>query len=107
MADIIQPLLLDYTVQDISARFDHALVNIGGELVQYPIHNTVFSGRSVRKYVYVKETEAIGKQILGASLMDKDGNTLANNPLNVVKNDKGFLIGFEFSVRLEATASGV
>ncbi|MEZ2660485.1 hypothetical protein [Aneurinibacillus aneurinilyticus] len=107
MADIIQPLLLDYTVQDISARFDHALVNIGGELVRYPIHNTIFSGRSVRKYVYVKETEAIGKQILGASLMDKDGNTLANNPLNVVKNDKGFLIGFEFSVRLEATASGV
>jgi hypothetical protein len=107
MADIIQPLLLDYTIQDISTRFDHALVNIGGDLVQYPIYNTIISGRSVRKYVYVPETEAIGKQILGASLMDKDGNTLANNALNVIKNDKGFLIGFEFSVRLEAVVSGV
>lgn len=107
MADIIQPLLLDYAVQDISARFDHALVNIGGELVQYPIHNTILFGLSVRKYVYVKETEAVGKQILGASLMDSNGNTLANQPLNVIKNDKGFLIGFEFSVRLEANVSGV
>lgn len=107
MADIIQPLLLDYVVQDMSARFDHALVNIAGELVQYPIHNTIISGRSVRKYVYVPETEAVGKQILGASLMDTAGNTLANNALNVIKNDKGFLIGFEFTVRLEATVSGV
>ncbi|MED0757422.1 hypothetical protein P4S93_17975 [Aneurinibacillus thermoaerophilus] len=102
MVDIIQPLLLDYVVQDMSARFDHALVNIAGELVQYPIHNTIISGRSVRKYVYVPETEAVGKQILGASLMDTAGNTLANNALNVIKNDKGFLIGFEFFVEVKA-----
>ncbi|QYY44792.1 hypothetical protein SAMN04489735_10622 [Aneurinibacillus thermoaerophilus] len=102
MAGIIQPLLLDYIVQDASDRFDHALVNISGELIQYPIHNTIISGRSVRKYVYVKETEAVGKQILGASLMDNKGNTLANTALNVIKNDKGFLIGFEFFVEVKA-----
>lgn len=105
MADLVQPRLLDYILQDMSARFDHALLNIGGELTLYPIHNTVFSGHTVRKYVYVTETQAVGKQILGASLMDKDGNTLANQALNVIKNDRGFLIGFEISVRLEATTS--
>jgi hypothetical protein len=107
VADIIQPLLLDYIVQDMSSRFDHALVNIAGELVQYPIYNTVISGRTVRKYVYLNESEVIGKQILGASLMDSGGRTLANTALNVIKNDKGFLIGFEFTVRLEVAVNGV
>ncbi|OAB34266.1 hypothetical protein PMSD_14965 [Paenibacillus macquariensis subsp. defensor] len=105
MADLVQPRLLDYILQDMSARFDHALLNIGGELIPYPIHNTIFSSQSVRKYVYVTETQAVGKQILGSSLMDKDGNTLANQALNVIKSDKGFLIGFEISVRLEATTN--
>lgn len=105
MAGIIQPLYIDYILQDMSNRISQALVNIGGQLVPYPIHNTVFSGKAFRKYVYIKETEAIGKQILGASLLDSSGNTLANQALNVVKNDRGFLIGFEFGV--EVKASGV
>ena len=52
MADVIQPLMLDYAVTDADSHFDHALVNISGELVKYPIHNTVISGRSIRKYVF-------------------------------------------------------
>ncbi|AJS59195.1 hypothetical protein [Paenibacillus sp. IHBB 10380] len=104
MADIIQPLLLDYVVADVDSHFDHALVNLSGELVQYPIHNTVISGRSVRKYVFLQDTEVVGKQILGASLMDSEGRTLANQTMNVVKNDQGFLIGFEFSIKLEVKA---
>ncbi|MDO7908418.1 hypothetical protein Q5741_18620 [Paenibacillus sp. JX-17] len=103
MANVIQPRLLDLIVESLSGYFDHALINLGGELVSYPIHNTVISGYLVRKYVYLLDTDAAGKQILGASLMDKDGNTLANQNMNVVKNDKGFLIGFDFTVRLEAS----
>lgn len=101
MADVIQPLLLDYVVEDIGSRIDHALVNVGGELIEYPIHNTVITGRSIRKYVFLGETDLIGKQILGVSLMDAQGRTLANQIMNVVKNDRGFLIGFEFEVKLE------
>ncbi|MEY8748636.1 hypothetical protein AB9M62_57285 [Bacillales bacterium AN1005] len=104
MADVIQPLLLDYLVTDTDSHFDHALVNVSGELVEYPIHNTVISGRSIRKYVFLNDTEVIGKQILGASLMDDQGRTLANQPLNVIKNDRGFLIGFEFNIKLEVKA---
>lgn len=104
MAEVIQPLLLDYLVTDADSHFDHALVNVSGELVQYPIHNTVISGRSVRKYVFIADTELVGKQILGASLMDDQGRTLANQALNVVKNDRGFLIGFEFNIKLEVKA---
>ncbi|PRA04819.1 MULTISPECIES: hypothetical protein [unclassified Paenibacillus] len=104
MADIIQPLMLDYAVTDADSHFDHALVNVSGELVEFPIHNTVISGRSIRKYVFLNDTQVIGKQILGASLMDNQGRTLANQPLNVVKNDRGFLIGFEFSIKLEVKA---
>lgn len=102
MADVIQPLLLDNVVNSVSSYFDHALVNVSGELVKYPIHNTVFSGRTVRKYIFLNDTELIGKQILGASLMDSEGKTLANQIMNIVKNDRGFLIGFEFNVKLEA-----
>ncbi|MCI1776585.1 MULTISPECIES: hypothetical protein [Paenibacillus] len=101
MADIIQPLLLDYVVNDVDSHFDHALVNVSGQLVRYPIHNTVISGRSVRKYVFLSDTDLIGKQILGASLMDDQGRTLANQSMNIVKNNRGFLIGFEFTVKLE------
>ncbi|WP_338542829.1 hypothetical protein [Paenibacillus tundrae] len=104
MADIIQSLLLDYLVTDADSHFDHALVNVGGELVQYPIYNTVISGRTIRKYVYLSDTEVVGKQILGASLMDGQGRTLANQALNVIKNDRGFLIGFELSIKLEVKA---
>ncbi|WP_145153146.1 hypothetical protein [Paenibacillus xylanexedens] len=104
MADVIQPLMLDYAVTDVDSHFDHALVNVSGELVEFPIHNTVISGRSIRKYVFLNDTQVIGKQILGASLMDNQGRTLANQPLNVVKNDRGFLIGFEFSIKLEVKA---
>ena len=104
MADVIQPLMLDYAVSDADSHFDHALVNISGELVKYPIHNTVISGRSIRKYVFLNDTEVIGKQVLGASLMDDQGRTLANQALNVVKNDRGFLIGFEFTIKLEVKA---
>lgn len=100
-AEVIQPLLLDNVVGSVDSYFDHALVNVSGELVRYPIHNTVISGRSVRKYVFLNDTEVIGKQILGASLMDNQGRTLANQALNVVKNDRGFLIGFEFNIKLE------
>ncbi|PYE49866.1 hypothetical protein HUB98_08995 [Paenibacillus barcinonensis] len=101
MAEVIQPLMLDYAVTDTNSHFDHALVNISGELVEYPIHNTVISGRTIRKYVFLNDSEMIGKQILGASLMDDQGRTLANQALNVIKNDRGFLIGFEFSIKLE------
>ncbi|WP_339309716.1 hypothetical protein NZ043_27195 [Paenibacillus sp. FSL k6-2145] len=104
MADIIQPLMLDYAVTDADSHFDHALVNVSGELVEFPIYNTVISGRSIRKYVFLNDTEVVGKQILGASLMDNQGRTLANQALNVVKNDRGFLIGFEFSIKLEVKA---
>ncbi|MCL6661791.1 hypothetical protein [Paenibacillus amylolyticus] len=104
MAEVIQPLMLDYAVTDANSHFDHALVNVGGELIQYPIYNTVISGRTIRKYVYLNDTEVVGKQILGASLMDIQGRTLANRALNIIKNDRGFLIGFEFSIKLEAKA---
>ncbi|WP_145047849.1 hypothetical protein [Paenibacillus xylanexedens] len=104
MADIIQPLMLDYLVTDADSHFDHALVNVGGELVEYPIYNTVISGRTIRKYVYLSDTELVGKQILGASLMDGQGRTLANRALNIIKNDRGFLIGFELSIKLEVKA---
>jgi len=103
-AEVIQPLLLDNVVNSVDSYFDHALVNVSGELVQFPIHNTVISGRSVRKYVFLSDTELNGKQILGASLMDEQGRTLANQTLNVVKNDRGFLIGFEFNIKLEVKA---
>ncbi|WP_366294466.1 hypothetical protein [Paenibacillus sp. AN1007] len=104
MAEVIQPLMLDYAVTDADSHFDHALVNVGGELVKYPIHNTVISGRTIRKYIFLNDTEVVGKQILGASLMDNQGRTLANQPLNVIKNDRGFLIGFEFTIKLEVKA---
>lgn len=105
MSDVIQPLLLDYIVEDVDSHIDHALVNVSGELIQYPIHNTVVSGRSVRKYVFLQDTEVVGKQILGASLMDAEGRTLANQTMNVVKSGQGFLIGFEFTVKLEVKTS--
>lgn len=101
MSDIIQPLLLDYMIEDMDSRFNHALVNLSGVLVRYPIYNTVISGRSVRKYVYLQESEAVGKQIIGASLVDAEGGTLANMPMSVIKSGQGFLIGFEFTVKLE------
>ncbi|MEC0125357.1 hypothetical protein [Paenibacillus pabuli] len=100
-AEVIQPLLLDNVVNSVDSYFDHALVNVGGELVPYPIHNTVISGRSVRKYVFLADTDLVGKQILGASLMDDQGRTLANQAQNVIKNDRGYLIGFEFNIKLE------
>ncbi|CAI6073939.1 hypothetical protein PAECIP112173_02306 [Paenibacillus sp. JJ-100] len=104
-AEVIQPLLLDNVVNSVDSYFDHALVNVGGELVRYPIHNTVISGRSIRKYVFLADTELIGKQILGASLMDDQGRTLAHQAHNVVKNNLGFLIGFEFNIKLEVKTS--
>ncbi|CAH1216153.1 hypothetical protein [Paenibacillus sp. JJ-223] len=103
-AEVIQPLLLDNMVNSVDSYFDHALVNVGGELVRYPVHNTIISGRSVRKYVFLSDVELVGKQILGASLMDGQGRTLANQALNVIKNDRGFLIGFEFNIKLEVRA---
>lgn len=101
MAVTIQPILLDHILHDLSARIDHAIVNIDGKMERYPIHNTIVSGRSMRKYVYIKDSVAIEKKILGASLMDKEGNALANQPLNVIKSDKGFLISFEFAVEVK------
>jgi len=97
----IEPIMLDHILHDLSARIDHAVVDIDGTKGRYPIHNTIVSGRSVRKYVYIKDSVALEKKILGASLMDKKGNALANQPLNVIKSDKGFLISFEFAVEVK------
>ncbi|WP_342435909.1 hypothetical protein NSS79_20515 [Paenibacillus sp. FSL L8-0436] len=107
MAEVIKPLLLDKLVSDLSGHIAGALVNIDGQQVVYPIYNTIVSGLSVRKYIYITETQAVGKQLLGAALLDVDGNILADQPLTVTKNDKGFLIAFEFVLRLEASAGDV
>ncbi|ASA21948.1 hypothetical protein [Paenibacillus donghaensis] len=107
MAEVIKPLLLDKLVSDLSGHIAGARVNISGEQVVYPIHNTIVSGLSVRKYIYITETQAVGKQLLGAALLDVEGNILADQPLTVTKNDKGFLITFEFVLKLEVSAGGV
>ena len=107
MADVIKQLLLNKLINDLNGYIKGAQVNIGGVLTAYPIYNTVVSGLSVRKYIYITETQAVGEQLLGATLLDVDGNILADQPLLVTKNDKGFLIAFEFVLRLEANAGGV
>lgn len=101
MAVTIQPILLKYIIEDMSARFDHAIVNIDRKMERYPIHNTFVSGSIVRKYVYIQDSDAIGKQILEVSLMDKAGNVIASQPMKISKGDKGFLIGFEFVVEVK------
>lgn len=107
MADVIKQLLLDKLINDLNGHIREARVNIGGAQTSYPIYKTVVSGLSVRKYIYIEEAQAIGKQLLGAALLDLDGNILADQPLTVTKNDKGFLIAFEFVLRLEANAGGI
>lgn len=107
MADVIKPLLLNKLIQDLDGHIVNARVNIGGAQAAYPIYKTVVSGLSVRKYIYIEETEAVSQQLLGAVLLDAYGNILADQPLTVTKNDKGFLIAFEFVLRLEGNAGGV
>ncbi|KTD88189.1 hypothetical protein [Paenibacillus etheri] len=107
MADVIKQLLLEKLISNLNGHIVSARVNIGGVQTTYPIYNTIVSGMSVRKYIYITETQAIGKQLLGAALLDAEGNILADQPLLVTKNDKGFLIAFEFVLRLEANAGGV
>ncbi|MEK4853898.1 hypothetical protein NST04_28945 [Paenibacillus sp. FSL H7-0756] len=107
MADVIKQLLLDKLINDLNGHIREARVNIGGVQTAYPIHNTVVSGLAVRKYIYITETQAVGKQLLGAALLDVEGNILADQPLTVTKNDKGFLIAFEIVLRLEANAGGI
>ncbi|UQZ34614.1 hypothetical protein C2I18_14425 [Paenibacillus sp. PK3_47] len=107
MADVIKQLLLEKLINNLSGHIKGAWVNIGGVQTAYPIYNTIVSGMTVRKYIYITETQAVGKQLLGAALLDVDGNILADQPLTVIKNDKGFLIAFEFILRLEASAGGV
>ncbi|WP_035100679.1 hypothetical protein [Aneurinibacillus terranovensis] len=103
MTQIIQPILLDDVCQYIDNLVDHGLVNVEGTQVQYPIFNTVIENQSVRKYIYLDEHEQVGKNILGASLLDTSGNILATQTLNVTKNDVGFFICFEIPVRLEVS----
>lgn len=100
MGVTIQPILLDHILNDMSARFDHAVVDIDGTKKRYPIHNTIVSGRSLRKYIYVQDSDAIGKTIFGASLNDKDGNELISQSMNITKSNKGFLISFEMEVKV-------
>lgn len=107
MADVIKQLLLDKLINDLNGHIREARVNIGGAQTAYPIYKTVVSGLSVRKYIYIEEAQAIGKQLLGAALLDLDGNILADQPLAVTKNDKGFLIAFEIVLRLEANMGGI
>lgn len=107
MADIIKPLLLNKLLQDLDGYIINARVNIGGAQAVYPVYKTVVSGLSVRKYIYIEETQAVGQQLLGAALLDADGNILAEQPLTVTKNDKGFLIAFEFVLKLEANTGGI
>ncbi|GGF82602.1 hypothetical protein GCM10010912_29640 [Paenibacillus albidus] len=107
MADIVQPLLLDNLIRGLSGYITGARVKIDGEQVDFPIQKTVISGLSVRKYIYITETQAVGQQLFEASLLDQYGNALAVQPLTVIKNDKGFLIAFEFVLRLEASSGGI
>lgn len=107
MADVIKQLLLEKLISNLNGHIVSARVNIGGVQTMYPIYNTVVAGLSVRKYIYITETQAVGKQLLGAALLDAEGNILADQPLTVTKNDKGFLIAFEIVLRLEASVGGV
>lgn len=107
MVDVVKQLFLEKLVTDLNGHIASARVNIGGVQTDYPIYNTIVSGLAVRKYIYITETQAIGKQLLGAALLDVDGNILADQPLTVTKNDKGFLIAFEFILRLELSSGGV
>ncbi|MGO0058660.1 hypothetical protein ACTID9_01100 [Brevibacillus fluminis] len=102
MADpIIQNRLLELLRDDLSGHFASALVNVDGQIKTYPIFNTVTAGLKVTKYVYLDDVQAQG-QILGATLVDSDGNALANKPLSITKGDSGLLIAFEFSVEVKA-----
>lgn len=100
MGVTIKPALIDYIIKDMSDRFDHAIVNIDGKMERYPIHNTSISGQTVRKYVFVQDSDAIGKTILGVSLEDKDGNELVSQSMKISKSNKGFLISFELEVKV-------
>lgn len=107
MADVIKPLLLNNLLRDLNGYISSARMTIAGEQVSFPIHRTVVSEMSIRKYIYLTETQAVGKQLSEASLVDAQGNILAAQPLNVAKNDKGFLIAFEIVLRLEANTGGI
>jgi len=96
----IKPALIDHIIKDMSDKFDHAFVNLDGKMERYPIHNTSISGQTVRKYVFVQDSDAIGKTILGASLKDKDGNELVSQSMKISKSNKGFLISFELEVKV-------
>lgn len=100
MGVIIKPALIDHIIKVMSDKFDHAIVNVDGKMERYPIHNTSISGQTVRKYVFVQDSDAIGKTILGASLNDKDGNELVSQSIKISKSNKGFLISFELEVKV-------
>ncbi|MCY7484342.1 hypothetical protein [Paenibacillus alvei] len=100
MGVTIKPALIDYIIKDMSDRFDHAIVNIDGQMERYPIHNTSISGQTIRKYVFVQDSDAIGRTILGVSLEDKDGNELVSQSMKITKSNKGFLISFELEVKV-------
>lgn len=103
----IQPLFLTDTLQSIREMFDYALINVGGELKEYPIFQSEIKESYLRVYVYIPDDEMIGKQILGASLMKNDGNTYVTESLNAVKSDKGFLVAFEFLLEVKVKANGI
>lgn len=101
--DIIQQRLLDLTRDSMSGLFASALVNVNGQLKPYPIYKTVIDGMKVTKYIYLDDVAAQG-QILNATLVDSQGNSLAVKNMNIIKGDDGLLLAFQFVIKVEASA---
>lgn len=102
--NIVQNRLIELLRDDISTHVAGALVNINGELLSYPIFKTTVSGNKITKYVYLSDQETTG-QIMSATLVDSSGNALAIQPLTEIKTARGFLIAFEFEVKVGVSAS--
>ncbi|WP_255298515.1 hypothetical protein [Brevibacillus dissolubilis] len=100
---VIQPLLMERLLLDLSGHIRHAQVKVNGQQYIYPIHKTVITENQVTSYVYLNDVEAQG-QVENVSLLDSDGSVLAIKPTTITKGDSGLLVAFVFTLKMEVSA---
>ncbi|WP_353096251.1 hypothetical protein [Tissierella praeacuta] len=101
--EVIQPILIDKTLDYIDNLIFKAKIKINGEYKDFEVFKTIKKENAIRKYLYVEDEIGVIEE---AQLFTNQGEVLAIKPYSIEKQLDGLVLTFEFKITVEETNLG-
>lgn len=97
---IVQPVLLEKTIDFINGLIHGARVKINGTYYEATDIKTIQKNNVLKKLIYLELEERNGN-IEEAQLLSENNEVLAIQPFDIKDDENGIVIAFEFKISLQ------